>query len=129
MLDRFDSKVQPNETDCLVWIGTITRKGYGQFWDRGQMRAAHRVAYEREHGAIPPSLEIDHLCQNRACVNPAHLEAVPHRINCQRSTPALAATCKHGHEYTPENTYVQRTPWGTQRTCRTCTRMRLANAS
>ena len=55
--------------DCWEWTGYITPDGYGQFGRNGR---SHRIAYELTIGMIPDELEIDHLCRNRACVNPAH---------------------------------------------------------
>jgi hypothetical protein len=80
------------------------------------------VAYELAIGPIPEGLTIDHLCRNRGCVNPAHLEAVTNRTNLLRGDGIAALNarkthCKRGHEFTPENTYVWRE--GT-RACRAC---------
>jgi hypothetical protein len=68
------------ETSCWNWIRAMHRLGYG-FTSKGY---AHRVYYERLVGPIPEGLEIDHLCRNRACVNPAHMEPVTHQENCRR---------------------------------------------
>lgn len=103
---------------CWSWAGTINWKGYGRF--SGQ--ASHRVAYELMVGPIPGGLVIDHLCRNRACVNPAHMEPVSNRENILRSPVAVTAVnarkerCDHGHAYTPENTVTSRLG----RACRKC---------
>lgn len=69
---------------CWPWLGRRDKLGYGGI-HLGGYGKAHRIAYRSVHGEIPPGLEIDHLCRNPSCVNPAHLEAVTHRENLRRS--------------------------------------------
>jgi hypothetical protein len=124
--ERFWEKVEKSD-GCWVWTASQTSTGYGQFLVSGCPRKAHRVAYELVVGPIPAGLVIDHLCRNRLCVNPSHLEPVTHRVNILRGTApsvlaALRTHCVNGHEYTPGNTYFNRR--GTQagrRRCRICT--------
>lgn len=76
------------ENGCWEWTGTISREGYGRKTIRvsGRRRSeyAHRWMYQAKIGPIPAGAELDHLCRNRKCVNPAHLEAVSHLINATR---------------------------------------------
>jgi hypothetical protein len=95
--------------ECWPWLGTRTKQGYGQFQVGGrgsrQLRA-HRAVYEALVGPIPEGLVLDHLCRNRACVNPAHLEPVTNAENLRRQVPpAPSPACPAGHLRTPENTY------------------------
>lgn len=114
---------------CWEWTGHIQTSGYGQFRYRrsGQPHVAvvaHRVAYELLIGPIPDDRELDHLCRNRACVNPDHLEPVTKHENMLRGESPFAknarkSRCVNGHDYTDANTYL--TPDG-RRSCRTCMR-------
>lgn len=123
--ERFTSKfVVSKETGCWNWIAGKS-KGYGAFTIKKRVVAAHRVSYETHKGVIADGMEIDHLCLNRSCVNPEHLEQVTHKENCLRAfgAPAVNARkthCKNGHELTERNTYVQTTYKYPRRSCRIC---------
>jgi len=76
--------------DCWTWTGPTTAGGYGLFrTEQGWVQVAHRAAFEHYVGPVPKGLHLDHLCRNRACVNPAHLEPVTASVNMRRkkSTP------------------------------------------
>lgn len=121
-VERFWAKVERRGPDeCWPWLAG-TDRGWGVFGRKRDGRwvkdYAHRIAYELAHGR-PPVDTIDHLCRNRACVNPAHLEDVPQGENARRACAAITH-CPAGHEYTPANTYTDKNRC---RHCRACKRV------
>jgi len=117
--------------ECWEWTGCKLRTGYGQFNDGRSIVLAHRWAYENFARPVPAGCELDHLCRNRACVNPWHLEPVSHTENLARGSGAGAMAvrtnrCKRGHEFTPENTRHRERG---RRACRTCDRMAAAESA
>lgn len=124
-MEKIIDRVAVEPTGCWSWGGWHDRDGYGHVSNRslGWQGRMHRVMYEWYHGSIG-SGPLDHLCRNRGCCNPTHLEPVTHRENILRGVGLAAANavkthCVHGHEFTPANTY-HRHRHGGGRICKTC---------
>lgn len=124
---RLVEKFDVLDNGCWQWAAAKLKTGYGAFSFHGKSCRAHRVVYELFVEPLPPfPMVLDHLCRNRLCVNPDHLEVVTHGENTRRGNVGavnrarqLALThCVHGHEFTPENTRQV----DTHRFCRTCDR-------
>jgi hypothetical protein len=109
------------EGACLVWTGTGTPNGYGTFRhtteNNGPKAYVHVWVYEQTIGEVPEGMEIDHTCRTRRCVNPAHLEAVTHAVNMERSRLEM---CRAGlHDLTdPDNVRWDEKGW--RRGCLAC---------
>lgn len=114
-------KVNPS-TDCWVWTASLNSAGYGRLREHPSNKTllAHRVSYEAFVGPIADGLVLDHLCRNRACINPVHLEAVSFKENVRRGG-AVKTHCPQGHAYDETNTGKGN---GGSKRCLTCHRER-----
>lgn len=130
-LEKHLAASRRGDAECWPWAGFVDKQGYGAWAGDGTYRGAHRLSYEREIGPVPDGYELDHTCHtndptctagntcpHRACVNPAHLEPVPHPENVRRKHVVLAETCHRGHPLSGDNLYLHQ---GT-RHCRECRR-------
>lgn len=134
--NKFLSKVNVrSELECWEYVGNINPDGYGRFsytnLDGEYITTpAHRISFSLFNGELVKGLVIDHICRNRACVNPSHLRQVSRKINAIENNDgtaylnSLKTHCIHGHEYTPENTMrvYKHKDW---RKCRTCERKKM----
>lgn len=123
-----ESRISPEpNSGCWLWEAGWSSRGYGVFWVEQFEYKAHRIVYIIVKGSIPKGLELDHLCRNKCCCNPDHLEAVPHLVNVQRGDAGkkMAARrntkthCVNGHSFA-ENSMVLRNGY---RRCRACSRL------
>lgn len=123
--ERFWTKVSGGPvTDCWEWGSGRLANGYGYFVTAWPERmVAHRWAYQQLIADVPDGLDLDHLCRNRACVNPWHLDPVTRKVNLNRGIHpnAVKTHCSRGHAYTPENTRINVRG---SRECRECIRIR-----
>jgi hypothetical protein len=122
--DRFTTFFTPGNTDeCWEWQGSRFINGYGRLYVNGVAFYAHRLAHEHFVGPIPNGLVIDHLCRNKLCVNPTHLETVTSGENTIRGMHPNMVThrekrCRRGHEIVGYNALLNATNGRKQ--CRRC---------
>lgn len=116
--------VEKDSKGCWNWLGFVDKNGYGRGRFNGvKTRYSHRAAYHLYVGQLEGGLTIDHLCKNRRCINPRHLEQITLRENVYRGNPIWKQKkqwthCKYGHAFTDDNTYVR--PSDGRRRCRHC---------
>lgn len=126
---RLWSRGERVESGCLIWTGFKNRDGYGLIRFDGRTTRTHRVAYILTFGPIPDGFEIDHLCRVRDCMEPTHLEAVPHLVNVRRGIAGINSKsrthCVHGHPFDAKNTTVTQDG---RRRCRACSRRTTAES-
>ena len=126
--ERVLARVDTTDAEaCWEWPGARWSCGYGMVYDDGRLAPVHRVTYEHLVGPVPEGLTLDHLCRNRPCCNPLHLEPVTMAENNRRGDGwagrnARKTHCPRGHAYDEENTRTTPSGW---RDCRACNRERM----
>lgn len=106
VVDRVLARCDETDSGCWEFLGARSF-GYGVVGAGGRGEGTsltHRVTYQHFIGEVPTGLDLDHLCRNRACCNPWHLDPVTRLVNVARGEMGGRTHCVHGHEYTPENT-------------------------
>lgn len=132
LLERIFSKIKVSTTHfyrgspCWEWQAGISNAGYAKFKYKGKTCGGHRIIYEFFVEIIPAELDSDHLCRNRPCVNPAHIEPVPEIVNLLRGESLFAKNarkthCIKGHPFSGDNLHIRKNGG---RHCRKCEAIR-----
>lgn len=120
--DALIDKAYEDEFGCWIWEKGFTNSGYAKATVNYKTVLVHRFMYENLVGPIPEGMQLDHLCRDKRCINPDHLEPVTLQENMNRRN-SYVIECKHGHSLTRDNLYI--TPDG-RRQCKTCRREAVA---
>lgn len=127
--DSFLRKIEITDT-CWLWAGSVHDNGYGYFKYKGKMRSAHRLSYTFHVGPIQAPLQIDHLCRNKLCVNPFHLETVTAKENTKRNPNHISVkkifklVCINGHRLDLAENIGYLNKSKNKKRCKTCHRNR-----
>ena len=121
---RIMQRIEEDSAGCWNWVGHKNIDGYGIISIKDRPKYAHRIAYEEFVGPVDDGKFIDHICRNRICVNPEHMESVTSRENTLRGVGITAMNakkthCPSGHEYSKKNTRR----YGNERYCKECVRV------
>lgn len=122
---RFFEKITESG-DCWIWLGAVSNSGYGSFWSDNKSKLAHRWSYSFFRGDLLGDLHLDHLCRNKLCCNPEHLDPVTNKINISRGLLGdlyvRPKSCSRGHLFDDQNTYISKKTG--KATCRRCHALR-----
>lgn len=128
-VQRFYDRTQMSQ-DCWQWTGHVMNAGYGSFATSKGTTLSHRWSYEHFIDEIPPKVTVDHLCRNKLCVNPDHMELVTRTENIKRAgltgiakREAKKTHCPKGHSYLEHGVVYKNgyTEYGTEKFARRCT--------
>ena len=122
LIKRILPKIKVSKVGCWEWLGRTVKDGYGNINVNKKRISIHRILYKYYHGKLDSELEIDHICRNRVCCNPLHLEQVTHKENVLRgfslnAINARKTLCIRGHSLSGDNIRIEK--YGSRR-CKKC---------